>query len=92
MSTTTPQHITSPPYVVEQQTHDIVFHPNGTQQGVYTVHIQHRNGVRTRFKVPEAQYNAANVHAMAMHQVEAVQQVEQLPTSAGPTSTQPVVQ
>lgn len=81
VSTSTPGNTNEPPYTVTQQRHDVAFRPDGTQGGEYTVHIRHKNGTRTQFKVPEENYTAQNVHAMAMQQVSAVQQVDQLPHS-----------
>jgi hypothetical protein len=72
-----------PPYRVVQQTHSHTFRPDGTQGGQYTVHIHHRNGVRTQFTIPEEHYSPENVHAVAMHQVNQVQAVAELPHSLG---------
>jgi hypothetical protein len=92
VSTTAPDGSVHPPYIVQRQAHAVTFRPDGTQGGEYTVHIRHRNGVQTQFKVPEEHYSAENVHAMAMHQVRSVQAVDQLPgnmpTQAPPTQAQ----
>ena len=70
------------PYTVEKQTYAQEFNPDGTSGGTYTVHIKHRNGVRTHFKLPEEHYTPMNAHVAAMKQVAAVEGVQQLPTSA----------
>ena len=87
VSAVTPHTGSEPPYTVEKQTHAVAFRPDGTAGGEYTVHIRHRNGVRTKFTVPEEHYTAPTVHGIAMGQVETVRQVEQLPDSVTRPST-----
>lgn len=92
MSATTQHTGSEPPYTVEKQTHAVAFRPDGTMGGEYTVHIRHRNGVRTKFTVPEEHYTAPTVHGIAMAQVHTVQQVEQLPDSVTRPSAAPPAQ
>lgn len=68
-------------YRVTHQDQSTQMTPDGNVQKVWTVHLEHSNGVKGTVELPDEVYTPANVHALAAQQSEDVHRVGQLPGS-----------
>lgn len=63
----------------QEQSHELL--PNGERQKVWTVHLEHDNGVHATVELPDSQYSAENVHQLASAQAIDVHNIGNLPDS-----------
>lgn len=68
-------------YQVIKQEHDNTFRSDGTTGGMWTVHLQHADGTKGTVTLPDEEYTAGNVHALAQQQANVVKTVSELPAS-----------
>lgn len=69
---------TSVGFTIRDQTQEDVYRPDGTRGKQWTVHLEHPGGVRSSITVPDEQYTAENVHALALEQAQRVAAVANL--------------
>lgn len=75
------QHNPAHTYRVTRQETSTHIGPDGHPAKVWTVHIEHQDGTKDTVTLPDHQYTAENVHALASAQAADVARVAQLPGS-----------
>lgn len=71
----------APGYRVTHQEQSTQMTPDGHVQKVWTVHLEHSNGVKGTVELPDEVYTPGNVHALASQQSQDVHRVGTLPGS-----------
>lgn len=70
-----------PRYKVVHQEQSTELTPQGDRQKMWTVHLEHENGVKGTVELPDDHFTAENVHELASAQAIDVANVAALPDS-----------